>query len=261
MQYSFLVFPNSGFGLSCIERHMKNLASLIESIIRRNLDSDSWEWLLARAAAVREDSTGTSLNLTFTAIPRKTGKKDPAVTADEQQEIDRLLPGFYIQDWAVDRLSRVWLLMQADPTSTDSTGTDLTSPDPASRNAYIKKIENLFAAAEMSELVALYSALPILAYPEEWRKRCAEGIRSNIATVLEAIIHRNPYPAAWLDEPAWNQLVVKAFFTDKEISLITGLEQRANRNLANILADYARERQAAGRPVNPQLWELLKKSF
>lgn len=227
---------------------MKNLASLIESIIRRNLNSDSWEWLLARAKGVREEPGGTALNLAFTAIPRKTGKKDTAITDSEQQEIDKLLPGFYIQDWPVDRLSRVWLLMQADP----------IDADPASKNAYIKKIENLFAAAEMNELVALYSALPILAYPEEWRKRCAEGIRSNIATVLEAIIHRNPYPAAWLDEPAWNQLVVKAFFTDKEISLITGLEQRSNRNLANILADYARERQAAGRPVNPQLWDLLK---
>jgi hypothetical protein len=235
---------------------MKSLASIIESIIRRNLDSDGWEWLLARAAAVREDPAGTSLNLAFTAIPRKTGKKDPAVTDAEQQAIDQLLPGFYIRDWPVDRLSRVWLLMQVDPTDNDPVRTD-----PAGRNAYIKKIENLFAAAEMNELVALYSALPVLAYPEEWRLRCAEGIRSNIATVLEAIIHRNPYPAAWLDEPAWNQLVVKAFFTDKEISLITGLERRSNRNLANILADYARERQAAGRLVNPQLWDLVKKTF
>src|SRR5258708_10147588 len=235
---------------------MKNLASLIESIIRRNLDGDSREWLMARAAAVREEPGGTSLNLAFTAIPRKTGKKDTAVTDSKQQAIDKLLPGFYIRNWAVDRLSRVWLLMQADPTDTNAATTD-----PAGRIPYIKKIENLFAAAEMNELVALYSALPILAYPEEWRKRCAEGIRSNIATVLEAIIHRNPYPAAWLDEPAWNQLVVKAFFTDKKISLIIGLEQRANRNLANILADYARERQAAGRPVNPQLWGLVKKTF
>jgi hypothetical protein len=132
-------------------------------------------------------------------------------------------------------------------------------PDPADKNAYIKKIENLFSAAEMNEGVALYSALPVLAYPEEWRRRCAEGIRSNIGTVLEAILHRNPYPAEWLEEPAWNQLVMKAFFTDKEIGQITGLETRANRNLSGILTDYAKERQAAGRSVNPKLWELAKR--
>ncbi len=76
--------------------------------------------------------------------------------------------------------------------------------------------------------------------------------------MLEAIIHRNPYPAVWLDEPAWNQLVMKAFFTDKDIGQITGLERRANKNLAGILNDYARERQAAGRAINPYLWEVAE---
>jgi hypothetical protein len=100
----------------------------------------------------------------------------------------------------------------------------------------------------------LYSSLPLMAYPESWRRRCAEGIRSNIGQVLEAIICNNPYPSEYLDEPAWNQLVLKAIFTEKPVLEIIGLKKRMNRNLAQSLSDYAHERWAARRPVNPLLW-------
>ena len=69
----------------------------------------------------------------------------------------------------------------------------------------------------------------------------------------------NPYPAACLDEPAWNQLVMKAFFTDKPVDRIYRLDQRANAELAKILSDYAHERWAAGRRMNPQLWRCVAK--
>jgi hypothetical protein len=122
------------------------------------------------------------------------------------------------------------------------------------KTTYTRAIENLFLNAEMSEQVALYSSLPLLAFPELWRKRCAEGIRSNIGQVLESIICNNPYPAEQLDEAAWNQLVLKGIFTEKPVLEIYGLEKRANQRLADSLSDYAHERWAAHRPVNPLLW-------
>jgi hypothetical protein len=111
----------------------------------------------------------------------------------------------------------------------------------------------------VNELVALYSSLPLLAWPEQWTKRCAEGIRSNIGDVLESIMYYNPYPAARLDQAAWNQMVLKAIFTGKQIQFITGLDARANQELAYILSDYAHERWAAHRNVPPQLWRLTGK--
>jgi hypothetical protein len=105
--------------------------------------------------------------------------------------------------------------------------------------------------------VALYTALPGLAYNEEWQNQCAEGIRSNIGNVLEAIMYNNPYPYKCLSEQAWNQLVMKAFFTDKDVRRIIGLDERTNKELASILADYAQERWAAHRTVHPQLWRLV----
>src|SRR5690606_3618806 len=103
----------------------------------------------------------------------------------------------------------------------------------------------------------LYAALPILAYPEHWKEQCAVGIRSNIGYVLDAVIMDNPYPAAYLNEEAWNQLILKAIFTDKDISRIIGLEKRVNQNLVKALRDYADERNAAGRTINPELWKIV----
>ncbi len=111
----------------------------------------------------------------------------------------------------------------------------------------------------MNELVALYSALVGFDYAEDWQKQCSEGIRSNIGIVLEALMYNNPYPSRYLNEQAWNQLVLKAFFTDKDVKRIIGLDERANKDLAAILVDYASERRAANRSINPQLWRLVTK--
>src|SRR5690606_25491827 len=126
------------------------------------------------------------------------------------------------------------------------------------KETYLKKINALFAAAEMNEEVALYSALPFYAYPEEWIAKCANGIRSNIGTVLEAIMYHNPFPARYLPEAYWNQLVLKAFFTEKDVNKITGLYERVNPALADTLSDYVLERQAAHRTVAPEIFKLIE---
>jgi len=195
-------------------------------IIKDNVSSDAWLWLQQFKKLPNDYS---ALNTAFMIIPRKTGKS--AVTINDS-----------FKNWTIDRLCRVWLLLQWDTTDKDK---------------YYQTIENLFLSAEMNESVALYSALPFLAYPEIWIKRCAEGIRSNIGSVLEAIMYNNPYPLVYLDQAAWNQLILKAFFTEKNVPFILGLDRRANKELALILSDYARERWAAGRKVNPTLWRLV----
>lgn len=219
------------------------IKELLTTTIERNVSKEAYTWLLDKAAQT-SGKNNYQLNLTFSSIPRKTGKKEVVIEESDVKKINELLPGFSIQHWTIDRLCRVWLLMQLE---TDD------------KENYISKIENLFPQAEMNEQVALYSSLPLLAYPESWKMRCAIGIRSNIGTVLDAIMYHNPYPARYLDEPAWNQLIMKAFFTDKNVNKITGLDERANQNLANMLFDYVEERWAAHRTADPQIWRLTGK--
>lgn len=220
------------------------LKSKLADCIARHLPADTWRWLSEKASLLSKDENVQNFMVAFAAMPRKTGKQPVVLSDVESTEIQQIRPHFTIQHWEIDRLCRVWLLMHLDA---------------AHEAKYIRTIENLFPTAEMSEQVALYSALPVLAYPELWRGRCAEGIRSNIASVLEAIMCNNPYPSENLDEPGWNQLVLKAIFTEKPIQQIINLDERANQNLANILSDYAHERWAAHRSVHPLLWRCVGK--
>lgn len=213
----------------------ERLRYVILEIARSNSSTECWTWLNEQLGLAET----SAINTAFSLMPRKMGKEQIQITPSEAELINKIKPGYVLKDWTVDRFCRVCLLMHLDPSDKDK---------------YFKTVENLFLAAEMAELVALYSALPVLAYPEMWNLRCAEGIRSNMANVLEAIMYENPFPAAQLDEKAWNQLVMKAFFTDKEVNRIYGFDDRANEELSLILSDYAHERWAAGRTVNPLLW-------
>lgn len=206
--------------------------AIFEKVLLDSITADSFAWL----------QQVPSLNSGFAMMPRKTGKAPVSLLSADAEQLEALIPGFILSGWTADRLGRAYLLL---------------SLDAESRENYFKAIENLFLAAEVGELVALYSALPLYAYPGMWVKRCSEGIRSNIANVLEAIMYGNPYAAERLDEAAWNQLILKAFFTDKEVSKIYGLDQRANKALAYIISDYVHERRAAGRDINPSLWRLV----
>jgi hypothetical protein len=217
------------------------LEKLLFSIIERNSTSQAKDWLLEQQRKLEETGALQRFNLTFTAIPRFVGKTTIELTAADITALN-IIPGLFIQGYTLDRLARMWWLLQFPA---------------ADREKYVAALEGLFNAADMNELVALYSALPVLPWPEEWKLRTAEGIRSNIGSVQSAIMQHNPYPAAWLDEPAWNQLVMKAIFTDNAVHLISGLDERANLSLAQILRDYAHERWAAGRTFTPQLWRLI----
>ncbi len=223
---------------------LETLTAILSAIIKQNIDIDTYSWLEEKSLHIKSEDESAQLNLTFTAIPRKIGRKTINLNDDKRKQFGSDFPGLFIDDWPLHRLCRVWLLMQLN---TDN------------KNNYCHKVESLFKNAEMNELAALYAALPVFAYPTAWVKRCEEGIRSNIGIVLEAIMYDNPYPSKFLDEAAWNQLVLKAFFTDKDVNRIIGLDDRANLQLASTLIDYAHERWAAKRPVNIQLWRLVGK--
>ncbi|MDB5060614.1 MAG: hypothetical protein JWP67_457 [Mucilaginibacter sp.] len=216
------------------------LKTILSDIIKDNITDDAWIWLKAEI----NKNNSLAVNAAFGIMPRKTGKTAIKLSDSQQALLSSVRPGFTADNWTADKLCRAWLLIEYKE---------------AEKDKYFKTIENLFSVAEMNEQVALYSALPLLPYPELWVKRCAEGIRSNIGTVLEAIMYHNPYPAENLEEAAWNQMILKAFFTEKQIEKIYGLDDRANEELARILIDYAKERYVAGRDVNAMLWYLVKK--
>lgn len=175
----------------------------------------------------------------FSTLGRKLSSKSKNRTFNLKCQTD--LP-LIIENWSTIRLTRVWLLSFIEDEKT----------------SYHAFIDQLFAYAELDELVALYSALNILHYPELWISRCEEGIRSNIGDVQQAIMELNRYPVRHLVTSAWNQLVLKSFFTEKDILKIVGLFERNNADLAHAIIDYIYERHSANRGIHPMLWLLSK---
>jgi hypothetical protein len=115
----------------------------------------------------------------------------------------------------------------------------------------------LTRTADLAELVAFYRALALLPVSKDLTRRAAEGLRSGMKPVFEAVAHRNPYPREAFDQDAWNQMVLKALFIGSELSPIQGLDERVNPELSVMLIDYAHERWAAQRTISIELWRGL----
>lgn len=227
--------------LSCM--NISTMSQTLFYLIEQQPDSQKTvDHLRQQTDFYHQNPLAGSFYRVFTAMPRFVGKHPVDVPADIAFALRRIRPGFSVEGWTMDRLARVWWLLQ------------LPADDEI---RYVGTITQLFRAGELNELVALYSALPVLAYPEAWWFQATEGIRNNIADVQSAIMLHNPYPADYFDEPAWNQMVLKAFFTDKDVMQITGLDERKNARLARTLADYAAERRAAGRSLPSNIERLM----
>lgn len=199
------------------------------------------DWLHGQAASLRGAAKNADLYIPFTLAPRKTGKDDLRLSAEELTAAREVRPEWDPSDLSVDQAVRLYLLLASE----------------ASDEQFAQRLEQLFVTADVAELVLLYRGLPLYPGPERYRLRAAEGVRTNIKAVFEAVAHRNPYPAEQLPEDAWNQLVLKALFVGSPLHPIVGLDRRANPRLARMLSDYAHERWSAGRPVSLELWRCV----
>jgi hypothetical protein len=179
--------------------------------------------------------------MSVSLVPRKIGKADLALTATELAQAAASRPGWDPVDWSLDQAARIYLLLAAGPDG----------------EILARRLDQLCATADVGELVAFYRGLPFYPDPPRHVLRAAEGVRSNMKAVFEAVAHRNPFPAEQLPEGAWNQMVLKALFVGSQLHPIVGLDGRANVLLARMLCDYAHERWAAGRPVSPELWRCV----
>ncbi len=215
---------------------IRSANTIIDTILNQQLTQPENDWL-------NQKSVGSALDImtAFVSVPRFLSRHIVSPSPEDALELTEAYPGLSIHNWDTIRLSRVWLLTCLDDTREED---------------YVRHIETLFDTAEMNELVALYSALPLLAYPSQWLFKATEAVRSNVGDVFDSLVIHNPYPAQHFSELAWNQLVLKTIFNDKPIHGIVGLEERANAKLALMLSDFAHERWAAGRSVAPEVWRL-----
>ncbi|MEM7797367.1 MAG: EboA family metabolite traffic protein [Cyanobacteria bacterium P01_C01_bin.118] len=222
--------------------NLSQIANQLQSWLTRQLETPRLTWLNQTIQQLSENPSERLLFTRFSAVSRYVGKADLRLTEGDLQTAHRLRVGWMPGQWSVDQAARTLLLLTF--LSTDA-------------ERYVAAVEKLFSAADVAEQVALYQSLPLLPHPERFEERAIEGLRSNIKSVFDAIALHNPYPADYFDEAAWNQMVLKALFVESYLSQIQRLDERTNAILARMLSDYAHERWAAKRSVNPQLWRAI----
>ncbi|MDF5715612.1 MAG: EboA family metabolite traffic protein [Rhizonema sp. NSF051] len=229
--------------ISTIEKTI-SITDLLQNWLQRQVTESGWTWLDQKRTQIKSGDNTRVFFTAFSSVPRYIGKNNLELTPFDLKAASAVRLGWFPGHWTVDQVART-LLVLAIP------------QDNATQ--YLRTLEQVFSAADVGELVALYQALPLLPFPELLQKPAAEGVRSNITAVFNAIALLNPYPAECLDDLAWNQIVLKALFVGSPLHLIQGLDQRANPELARMLVDYAHERWAAKRLVSPELWRTVGK--
>ena len=218
-----------------------NPSALLGRWLAERLSPGPAAWLETVAGRVRAAAGDRELYLAIGEVSRRVGREPLSITAAELREAQASRPGWDPRDWTRDQAARVRLLLEST----------------ADGELLARRLDTLCSAADVGELVAFYRGLPLYPDPARHVLRAAEGVRSNMRVVFEAVAHRNPYPAEQFAQAAWNQMVLKALFVGTRLDLIAGLDTRANPALARMLTDYAHERWAASRAVSPELWRCV----
>lgn len=146
--------------------------------------------------------------------------------------------------WTVDDAVRA-LLLEALPLSGPPLYAVLDrlyrEGDTAERRAVLRSLTLLDRSDRLGD-----TALPLV----------REALRTNDPGLVTAALGR--YAARRLDDADYRQAVLKCVFTGIPLAHIEGLTERTDSELVRMLADFARERLAAGRDVPDDIRPILR---
>jgi hypothetical protein len=118
-------------------------------------------------------------------------------------------------------------------------------------------LARVYSQGTADERRAVLHALPHLVPGPDALPLVEDALRTNDTRLVAAAL--GPYAARHLDAHQWRHAVLKCLFTGVPVDRVADLDRRARADaeLARMLADYAAERTAAGRPVPDDLHRVL----
>lgn len=214
----------------------QNVGSKLLKILEDNVSEENKAWLLSKTKNMVEIQSTKDLYLTYSLIPTKI-KTTAQLSFPEDS--DGLGDYLGIQQANLQQIARIYLLFKVLE---------------AKEDFFKSKVANIIEVADKSELETFLKFLVLLPNPENYKAQAVEALRTNISTVFDAIALNNPYPALYFNEQQWNQMYLKAAFMLQDLTAIEQVDKRANKELARIISDYAHERWAASREIDPHFW-------
>jgi hypothetical protein len=123
--------------------------------------------------------------------------------------------------------------------------------------ADMNALARVYRQGTAAERRAVLHALPHLVAGPDALPLVEDALRTNDTRLVAAAV--GPYAARHLDAHNWRHAVLKCLFTGVPVAEVAELPRRARADaeLARMLADYADERTAAGRPVPEDLHRVL----
>ncbi|CAZ94567.1 EboA domain-containing protein [Zobellia galactanivorans] len=208
----------------------------LRSLLNSNLDPETKSWLHSKLELIVGSSSAKELYMTYSLLASKIDANKALQLGSDTDEVTAYLR---TQNASTLEIARIYLLIE------------VLKADAA---FFTPKVANLIQVADTGELETFLKYLMLLPDAENYKQTAVEALRTNIATIFEAISMQNPYPAKYFNDQQWNQMYLKAAFMQLDLSNILSIDERANKDLARIISDYAHERWAASREIEPLFW-------
>lgn len=213
----------------------ENKIDEIQFLLDKNLLNYELEWLNNAIKEIEQQGTARKLYLNYSLCGNKINHTPLISFSENPTDLED-----YLRKQRADtvEISRVWILLSALQNNI----------------TFVNAVKNLIQIADKSELETFLKYLIFLPDPKNYQFAAVEALRTNISTVFEAISKHNPYPSLFFTDHQWNQMYLKAAFMQLDLSTIVSIDKRANADLAQIISDYAHERWAASRTIDPYFW-------
>lgn len=212
---------------------------VLERALAGRLSGSGARWLTDARRRVAEDPA--ALAVLFPAAARSCGREPLAGPPGASQPPAETGPadGQPATGWTADEAARALLLLAV----------------PVDQTGLGEVCGEVYRYGDAAEKRAVLRALAVLDVGEHGLPMVRDALRGNDTRLVAAAL--GPYAAQRLDDPGYRHAVLKCVFLGIPLSAVSGLDRRADPELAGMLADFARERVAAGRDVPGDVWPLL----
>jgi hypothetical protein len=194
------------------------------------LAAEAAAWLAGCCAAAGDPK---AVLRAFPAVGRRLGR-GPLATVDPAD----------LHVWTVDDAGRARLLRAAAAAT--------------ERGAFAGLLDQLYLHGEAAERRGVLRALDLLPLADEGMPLVRDALRTNDVRLVAAAVGGR-YAGHRLPAAEFDQAVLKCLFVGVPLAGIAALPARASPRLARMVADFVRERVAAGRDVPVDAWLVLER--